>query len=376
MYSLLGLMFLSSLTLILGYRSKLSSLLYLLSFTYLWLIDKGYYNNHYYLISLLLLLFCFIDSDRFLSISKKRNSKNRSWELILLQFQIAIVLIYGGFNKLNYWWMVKHEPVHHILMAKASSTGDDRWNSIFLEYLLVWGGVSFDILIVPLLLWKKTRKIAVLLFFIFNGLNTWIFYDIGEIGIFPLLMLSAIILFLDENYIRRALKKDSNRKIEDEKQNEGLSKTILLSNYVILFYIGFQLLFPLRHHLYPGNVDYTGEGQRFSWRMKSVYKDFSISFILEDEARDIRASLDPRTVLTVKQYTNLGYYPELILPVAENLRKAAIEKGLVDPKIYVDYKVGFMGLSKNYMIDPDRELSSLKYSPIRHSSWILPLNAE
>ena len=164
--------------------------------------------------------------------------------------------------------------------------------------------------------------------------------------------------------------------VEDEKQNKGLTKTILLSNYVILFYIGFQLLFPLRHHLYPGNVDYTGEGQRFSWRMKSVYKDFSISFILEDEARDIRASLDPRTVLTVKQYTNLGYYPELILPVAENLRKAAIEKGLVDPKIYVDYKVGFMGVSKNYMIDPDRELSSLKYSPIRHSSWILPLNAE
>ena len=43
--------------LIIGYRARLFSFIYLLFFSYLWLIDKGYYNNHYYLISLLLFLF-------------------------------------------------------------------------------------------------------------------------------------------------------------------------------------------------------------------------------------------------------------------------------------------------------------------------------
>ena len=106
------------------------------------------------------------------------------------------------------------------------------------------------------------------------------------------------------------------------------------------------------------------------------YKDFKIAFLLLDEESGISAYLDPRQILTVKQYTNLAYYPELIIPVRENLRRAAILKGVKKPKIFVDYQVGFMALPFQYVVDPKQEISSLNYSPFRHSDWILPLSQD
>ena len=189
-------------------------------------------------------------------------------------------------------------------------------------------------------------------------------------------MLSSLILFIPIEWIRVFLYQRLGinfSKIQDDKKSYYISIPLKI---VLLGFVAMQLLIPLRHHLFEGNVDYTGEGQRFSWRMKSVYKDFTISFRLIDEERGISANLDPRAVLTIKQYTNLGYYPELVIPVADNLREAASKKGVKNPKIYVDYKVGFMGLELQDMIDPKLELGSLKYSPFSHSEWILPLMGE
>lgn len=375
MQMFLVLMLLSSLAFIVGYRVKLFSWFYLLAFTYLFLLDKGYYNNHYYLIILLLLLFCFVQSDLRLSISKGSRMVNYRWEEWIFLFQFSLVFVYAGLNKINVYWLFNHEPIHHILIAKESLSNMGFWSADLLEYTLVWGGILFDLFIVPLLLWKKTRTIATILFLLFNGMNTLLFYNIGEIGVFPLLMLSSLVLFYPSATILSFLKRFFSYNYKSSNNVEGirlkpLTKT-LISAYVIV-----QILIPLRHHLYEGNVDYTGEGQRFSWRMKSVYKEFKIRFLLKDEEKGIEAMLDPRTVLTIKQYTNLGYYPELILPVADNLRYAAIEKGVLDPKIFVDYKVAFNGLASQYIVDPNTELSRLKYSPIRHSSWILPLKTD
>jgi hypothetical protein len=283
------------------------------------------------------------------------------------------VLLYAGLNKLNEWWLFHHEPVHHILAAKFNNSGNELWLHPLLEYFLVWGGVVFDLSIVPLLLWEKTRKGAIVLFILFNVINTLLFYDIGEIGIFPLLMIASLILFLPSESIKATLVQRFNYKGKSRNKTTLKEELSPLLKSFIMGYITLQILLPLRHHLYSGNVDYTGEGQRFAWRMKSVYKDFEIAFRLVDEQQGISAVLDPRQVLTVKQYTNLGYYPELILPVADNLRKKALEKGIADPKIYVEYKVAFMGLPMHYIVDPNRELSTLKQSPFRHSTWILPL---
>jgi uncharacterized membrane protein YphA (DoxX/SURF4 family) len=375
MQGLLILMFISSISLLVGFKARLSSFVYFIAFTYLWLIDKGFYNNHYYLISLLTLVMCFIHSDGKLSVNERNELKeNHRWEEYILLFQFSIVLFYAGLNKMNVWWLVYHEPIQHILMYKAQINSNELWNSKFLEFILIWGGLFFDLLIVPLLLINRTRIYAMILFVFFNGINTILFYDVGEIGIFPLLMMSSLILFIPNEVLSRLLFRFFKYKQNTKRRLNQTNKTSFLLTVPLFIFVLLQLALPFRHLIYEGYVDYTGEAQRFSWRMKSMYKDFSISFILKDEKRGIEANLDPRTVLSVKQYTNLGYYPELIIPVAENLRLKAIEKGVEDPKIYVDYKVGFMGLTKHYIIDPNRELSTINFSPFKHSEWIIPLD--
>ncbi len=376
MKSIVLILFLSSLMLIIGFKARFFSFIYLIFFTYLWLIDKGYYNNHYYLISLILLLLCFINSDRSLSILSNNKGMNAAWEEYILLFQFSIVLLFAGFNKINEWWLIHHEPMHHILMAKANESGNLFWENAIIEFILVWGGLFFDLLIVPFLLWKKTRRIAMVFFFCFNMINLILFYKIGEIGIFPFLMMSSLILFSSTHSIRNFLNTRFSYSLKEDRAQSKIKALSPVFKSGIIIYMLFQLLFPLRHHLYSGNVDFTGEGQRFSWRMKSVYKDFKIAFLLVDEESGISASLDPRQILTVKQYTNLGYYPELIIPVADNLRKAALLKGIKKPKIYVDYQVGFMALAFQYIVDPKQELSGLKYSPFRHSDWILPISKD
>lgn len=375
MYGMLVLMFISSVLIVLGIKSRLFFTFYFIAFTYLFLIDKGYYNNHYYLLSLLLFLMIFIKSDTQLAVLPCKQKINYAWEVYILIFQFSLVLIIAGLNKLNPWWLIHHEPIHHILEAKVKWSGNLFWSSMLVENVLVWGGVLFDLLIIPLLVWKRSRIIAVFLFFFFNGMNYIVFQSIGEIGIFPLLMLSSLILFFPNQSIINAIRKINKQyKVAKVERKDKQFSTLLKGGLIV--YVLLQLTIPIRHHFFTGNVDYTGEGQRFSWRMKSVYKDFSIAFILKDEEKGISASLDPRTVLTEKQYTNLGYYPELIIPVAENLKNAAKEKGVRSPRIYVDYKVGFMALPMQYIVDPGTDILTLNYSPFRHSSWILPLEQD
>jgi hypothetical protein len=376
MKAILAGLFISSIAIIVGFLPRLFSFIYLLLFGYLFFLDKGYYNNHYYLICLLLILLSFINTNTCLSIKPKSEQVNYKWEEYLLLFQFSIVFIYAGLNKINQYWLFSREPVHHILEAKALSTDNLWWSSEVVELVMVWGGVFFDLLIVPLLLWKRTRIIGLLLFLFFNGINTLVFYEIGEIGIFPLLMLSSLILFFPANSINNFLRRLFSYRALTEWKEAAPYRFSSIEKWILLFYLLFQLLFPLRHHVFEGNVDYSGEGQRFAWRMKSVYKDFRITYVLKDKERGIEARLDPRSVLTVKQYTNLGYYPELIIPVAANLRAAAIEKGVEDPQIFVDYQVSFMDLPMQYIVDPKMELSGLNYSPFRHSDWIIPLNTD
>ena len=49
---------------------------------------------------------------------------------------------------------------------------------------------------------------------------------------------------------------------------------------LLVLFCAWQLLFPLRHHLYPGPVTWTEEGHKYSWRMKLRDKDGWVRFRL------------------------------------------------------------------------------------------------
>ena len=52
----------------------------------------------------------------------------------------------------------------------------------------------------------------------------------------------------------------------------------------LALWLAVQILVPLRHLLYPGNVSWTEQGHRFAWMMKLRDKDAEASFTVRDPA--------------------------------------------------------------------------------------------
>jgi hypothetical protein len=142
---------------------------------------------------------------------------------------------------------------------------------------------------------------------------------------------------------------------------------------VFTIFLLFQLLFPARHFLIPGNVDWTGEGQRFAWRMKIFYKDFEMHWYMVDRGGEgERYEVDLGKLLTPKQYTALAYYPDLIPPTARYLKADASKKGLQNPVIHLDFVSGLNGWPRQQLLNPDLDASGLSIHPFRRSEWIIP----
>ena len=150
-YGLNGLLVISPILIIINKFYKIGILIYLLSFTYLWVLCQGYFNNHYYLISIICFLLLFSKSP-FSRIEKVRVPQFHLYSLIFL---IVVVYIIAGINKINPYWLYDVQPMTYIL-SKAGLN-----ESSFLIPLLSYLGLFFDLFIGPVLLFKKTRNYGI-----------------------------------------------------------------------------------------------------------------------------------------------------------------------------------------------------------------------
>ena len=131
-------------------------------------------------------------------------------------------------------------------------------------------------------------------------------------------MMSTLILFTNPNKIRESFGLKT--------QQQQLYEKSKLINKCILVFLVIQAILPFRHILFKGNVDYTGVGQRFSWRMKIMYKESMIEYFIVDKISQQKYSVDITKMLTPMQYNNLKYYPDLIVPLAKKIQSEAREK--------------------------------------------------
>ncbi|MEM7040748.1 MAG: HTTM domain-containing protein, partial [Bacteroidota bacterium] len=139
----------------------------------------------------------------------------------------------------------------------------------------------------------------------------------------------------------------------------------------------FQMLYPARHLLIPGHVDWTGEGQRFAWRMKIFYKDFDMHFYTVTEGGNGQQYETTLTkMLTTKQYTALGYYPDLIPTTARFIQAQAVQSGLPNPIVRVDFQSGLNGGPMQYLLDPKADATQLNVGFFGGVDWVLPYKGE
>jgi hypothetical protein len=199
-------------------------------------------------------------------------------------------------------------------------------------------------------------------------MNFWLFHDIGEIGFFPFLLLACLPIFMNPEKVAmklRWLSKPIKPNVEVEKPT--LKKWVPM---LLALYLTFHLVFPFRHFLYEGHVDWNGFGQRFAWRMKIMYKDVDMHFYLVESGSTVKREVNLGHFLNDKQYTNLMYYPDFIPPVAQHIRKEGIKAGMKNPKVVADFNVGFNGEPKRPLVDPSVDLSRVKYESGTAVYWL------
>lgn len=373
------LIFLSGL-LLLADRWVLPALItFILCFLYFFLLEKSYYNNHFYLMLLMALLCCFFKP---VPAPDEKTFLVPYWIMLLFQFQIVIVYFYGGIAKLTYDWLYLQEPMHILLnqSAKKSLIPSVHTSTITL-YLLNYGGLLFDLCIGFMLWIRKTRKLAIVLVIVFNVLNFFLFNfgSGGDIGIFPLFMISSLVLFASPEQIKKItafFKPQTNEKpVKKGKQPIKIisfDKNKNLTLALLGLYVCLQLLLPLRHLLYAQQTGWTGKANKFSWRMKVNTKSAHISYYIKLNPADSLRELDNGAFINSQQELAMADDPVMIWQFAQFMGNEMKKKGLDQGEVYVSAKISLNGRPYYPIIDSTLNLLKAKHDTWKLDSWLLP----
>jgi hypothetical protein len=375
MYMVYALMGLCALGIALGAWYRLSMAGFLLAFTYTELIDKAYYLNHYYFIILLGSLMFFLPLANEGSIDAYRQQTGRTlsipgWAITILRFQVALVWFFAGVAKLNPDWLFHAQPLQMWLAARHDYPFIGGLLDIpATAYLMSWAGAAYDLTIGFWLLWKPTRQWAFLAVIIFHLLTAMLF---PTIGMFPYVMLACSVVFL--NFPRSTYETEflplKTRFLSYLQNTLSFFHTSSFSATVFTLFFLIQIFFPLRHWLYPGDVLWTEEGYRFSWRVMLVEKSGDVTFTLRNPLTGAEWQVYPDDYLTPLQEKQMAFQPDMILEFAHYLAEEAQSEGIGTVEVRAEAWVAFNGRASRLLIDPTVDLAQQEWG-LGTQAWIL-----
>jgi len=152
------------------------------------------------------------------------------------------------------------------------------------------------------------------------------------------------------------------------RMGEGLPRltTILLTAYLL-----FHLLFPWRYLLYPGNLFWTEEGYRFSWRVMLMEKAGTATFYVKDGQTGREGVVNNGDFLRAHQEKQMAMQPDMILQFARFLEKYYADNGVNRPAVRAEVYVTLNAKPSRLLIDPNIDLSKIE-DDWKHKDWILP----
>lgn len=384
MYIPFILMLIAAIGIILGLFYRFSAILFFVCFTYVELLDKSNYLNHYYFVSLMSFIMILVPANRRFSIDahlfpKIRTNLTYQWHIGLIKFQLAMVYVFAGIAKLNSDWLIDAQPLrtwlqaHHNLPIVGSYL-QESWSA----YLFSWFGCFYDLFIVFFLLSNRFRPLAYFAVVFFHVVTWYLF----PIGVFPWVMIFSTLIFFSVHFHERILnfltRLFPKSKGSTEASFQLKRKPIL--NYFLLVYITLQLLIPFRYVLYPGDLFWNEEGFRFSWRVMLMHKEGHATFYLHDKKTGRESEIDNSQFLTKTQEDQMATQPDMILQYAKLLKHHYDGKTLVygehsfkieDPAIYARIHVSVNGRPSQLFVDKKQDLSLLPYN-LGHRDWIEP----
>ena len=341
---------LAALGIVVGYRYRLSAGLFALSLGYVELIDRSLYLNHYYWVILTAAVMVFLPLNATFSLDVRHGrvptpARYPAWVIWLLRFQVGMVYVFAGLAKLNGDWLLRAEPLSTWLPARS-----EMWligpvlTLPVVAFLFSWAGALFDLTIVGWLSWRPSRPYAYVALVVFHTL-TWLMFP--SIGLFPLLMSLSALVFFDPAWPEPFL-------APGRKASPGASPRLhpawigVGSLYVLV-----MIAIPLRHHLTPGDVKWTGEGYLGSWQVMLSEKSASADFVVTDRDTGKSWRVPAPDYLTERQQMVMATDPVMIRQTARLIADDLGEK--VD--VAADVRLSFNGRTSRQFTDPEVVIS-------------------
>ena len=357
-----------------GFFYRVCAVLFFLGFTYLELIERANYLNHYWLVTLLAGLCAVLPLHREWSWDAAHGRVAHdafvpAWMLWLLRFQIAVVYVFAGLAKLNADWLFRAEPLRTWLAARAGVPLVGPWLAEpWMAFAMSWAGAAYDLGIVAALLCARTRPLAYATVVVFHFATALLF----PIGLFPWLMAVAVTLFFPPGWPRRILSLRSRR---GEEADAAVVRPVRLLTsaatpclvVAVTFYCAVQIALPLRPFLQQENSAWTGRGFNFSWRVMLAERSGHVEFSAYDPATQRRWRLPTRGLLTPWQERLMAQEPELIRQFAVRLAGELRRAGHAGVEVRADAFLALNGRPHQRLLRADVNLAG----PLP-PDWILP----
>ncbi|MGE3807791.1 MAG: HTTM domain-containing protein, partial [Gemmataceae bacterium] len=310
----------------LGFCYRVSAMVLFLSYTYFFLLDEAHYNNHYYLMSLLAFLLIWMPAQQRFSVHAWWRTRVRRddhatlvpfWPIVVLRAQLFIIYFFGGVAKFDGDWLkgVTMYPIGLKLREALCNfvPVPDLLGGKEFALFLAWTGLIFDLSIGFLLLWRRTRFLALALTAVFHMTNHFLF----PIGVFPFLALAATLVFLEPDWPVRVwnwIRKPRLARPElgwllggmiavpvlgaalgwkqRAASNALPGRPLKFATALVLTWIAAHVLIPLRHYAIPGDANWTADGHKFSWRMmrRSKHPAHLVFRVVDEEIKVVRTN--------------------------------------------------------------------------------------
>jgi len=376
-YLLFALLLIFSLFILAGFLYRFAAAGFFLVFSYIELIDKTYYLNHYYFIILVSFLMIFLPANRYcaldLFVFRRRQpvKKVPAWAVLAPRLQIFILYFFAGLAKINSDWLLHALPLKLWLPPLSHVPVLGYWfGQAWVAYLLSWGGCIFDLSVGFLLFSKSFRLPAYIALTAFHLVTGFLF----PIGMFPYVMIVLAAVFFSDEWHKKVLLrfqslpfyKMINWPKEFARELPQLRSPV---RYLFLLFFFLQVIIPLRYLLYPGKLFWTEEGFRFSWRVMLIEKAGTIFFTVKDPSTQRTYSIVNRDYLTPLQEKMVATQPDMIVDMAHLLESDFRRRGISAPTVYAESYVTLNGRPSRLLTDPAYDLVQARNN-FRHKKFI------
>lgn len=362
----------SAFCVMLGLFFRIAIVVLTVTFSYFFLLDKAEYLNHFYLVVLFLLLLCVMPAHRALSLDALRRPAVAAESIpyaavFMLRAQMEIMLIFAGLVKISPDWLAG-EPLGLWLRAQAD---DVFFGALFAhDWLIIaatWGTVALHILGAPLLLWQRTRLAVFCVYCVFHSANAFFF----NIGIFPWLTIAATTIFFAPDWPRRFLSRVTAP--DSGVPTPGAARFHLPSGVLLAMasWLAVQIVLPLRAAAFDSDVRWSGDGHRFSWRMRIFDRKAEGMFLVSADGKEW--VVNPTDFLTPRQADKMMVRSDMVHQFAGHIADIWRKAGYGNVEVRAEILKSLNGRSPQLFLDPETNLTAARYSLLRSDAWVMPL---